>query len=147
MSVPDDIPEDLNARALTVRESVGEVLFGRHERGFVSWPLVPRSDGDDRLLIDTIIARELLAEREAERARIIEFLVERCGRYRQKARECLAAGESAEANIYFEAATETLLLATSINQGKHRPATDRGQSVTEAELVAQAAVGDGIGHR
>lgn len=120
MSVPDDIPEDLNARALTVRESVGEVLFGRHERGFVSWPLVSRTEGDDRLKIDDIIARAILAERENERTRVVAYLTKRSKGLRQSANDALGNGDRALFQTYYDAAVEASSIRTAIILGSHQ---------------------------
>lgn len=57
MSRPDDIPEDIWAAA----ERVGEAIHGRHERGWVAWPLITEAGTDGP---QKIVARAILAERE-----------------------------------------------------------------------------------
>jgi len=54
MTRPNWCPQDVWEAV----EVVGEAIYGRHERGFVMWPLV---DGE---LIRPAIARAILAERQ-----------------------------------------------------------------------------------
>jgi hypothetical protein len=57
MTKPDDIPQDIWGKA----DAVGEAIHGRHERGWVAWPLITDSGTDGP---QKIVARALLAERE-----------------------------------------------------------------------------------
>ena len=62
MKRPEDIPEDIWQAA----EAAGEAMHGRHERGWVAWPLIP---AHGRASHQEIMARALLAERQAATAK------------------------------------------------------------------------------
>ncbi len=59
----DDIPQDVWDAA----EAAGEAMHGRHERGWVAWPLIPASGTTSH---QEIVARALMAERMKERERV-----------------------------------------------------------------------------
>jgi hypothetical protein len=40
-----DRPDDISEEAWEAADVVGEAMYGRHERGWVSWPLMSRPDG------------------------------------------------------------------------------------------------------
>lgn len=40
-----DRPDDISKEAWEAAGVVGEAMYGRHERGWVSWPLMSRPDG------------------------------------------------------------------------------------------------------
>lgn len=40
-----DRTDDISKEAWEAAEVVGEAMYGRHERGWVSWPLMSREDG------------------------------------------------------------------------------------------------------
>jgi hypothetical protein len=63
MSRPDDIPQGIWDAA----EAAGEAMHGRHERGWVAWPLIPAHGTASH---QEIVARAILAERLASATRL-----------------------------------------------------------------------------
>lgn len=59
---PEDIPDDIWEAA----EAAGEAMHGRHERGWVAWPLIPaHGTASHREIVARVILAERLKEREA----------------------------------------------------------------------------------
>lgn len=65
MSRPEDIPQDIWDAA----EAVGEAIYGRHERGWVMWPLVSEHGNPAQ----EIVARAILAAKAEEREACAEL--------------------------------------------------------------------------
>jgi len=106
MTRPADIPQDV----WEATEPVGETIYGRHERGWVIWPLVQERE------IRTAIARAILAATEAER--------ERC-----------AGIADAYAEVNWQTCTDTILLDPVLSNRGQRSLTAADWAKAEGMAV------------
>lgn len=95
-------PDDISQQAWDEAEAVGEAIHGRHERGWVAWPLISEAGPSPQ----EIVARAIMAATAAER--------ERCA---------LVAEEHRKSPRYSEwpYATACADITTAIRQGYQPP--------------------------